>query len=95
MEHVSGLSSLICQAGSYDELFRLIEEHESVISSILKREPIIRRFPSFPGTAKSLGAWGGDFAMFVSGHAPEEVIKILRRLGFSEVFTFSELKATA
>ena len=73
MEHVSGLSSLICQAGSYDELFRLIEEHESVISSILKREPIANRFPSFPGTAKSLGAWGGDFAMFVSGHEPEEV----------------------
>ncbi len=93
VEKVSRLSSLICHAGSYDELFGLVEEHESILCRILKREPIARRFPSFPGTAKSLGAWGGDFAMFVSGNEPDEVINILHRQGFSEVFKYIDIKA--
>ena len=95
VEKVTRLSSLICHAGSYNELFCLVEEHESILSRFLKREPIARRFPSFPGTAKSLGAWGGDFAMFVSGNEPEEVINILHRLGFAEVFKYSDIKATS
>ena len=93
VKRVSLLSSLICQAGSYVELCCLVEEHESILSKILKRESIARRFPSFPGTVKSLGAWGGDFAMFVSGNEPAEVINIIHRQGFSEVFTFSDIKA--
>ncbi len=95
VEKVSRLSSLICHAGSYDELLCLVEEHESILSKVLKREPIAKRFPSFPGTVKSLGAWGGDFAMFVSGNEPAEVIDILHRQGFSEVFKFSDIKAVS
>jgi hypothetical protein len=93
IDEVSEISLLICGAKSYDELFRLTEEHESVLSTILKREPIARRFPGFPGTAKSLGAWGGDFAMFVSGQEPAEVIRILHTMGFQKVFTYNDIKA--
>ena len=95
VEQVSSLASRICLTDSFDELYCLIEEHESLISTVLKREPIARRFPSFPGTAKSLGAWGGDFAMFASGNERGEVLDILRDMGFPVVFTYNEIKAAS
>jgi len=89
---ISRLSKEICEAGSSYELIRLVDEHEFILSTILKREPIARHYRSFPGTVKSLGAWGGDFAMFVSGMEPEGVVNILHGLGFSNVFSYNELE---
>jgi mevalonate kinase len=90
---VSELSSLICTTGSGAELVRLVAEHEKLIGAILEREPIARRYPSFPGTVKSLGAWGGDFAMFVSDRDPAEIKTILHNLGMGIVFSYDEIKA--
>jgi len=93
VNRVSQISSLVCNASTPDELIRLVNEHEALISGILCKPPISDRFPGFPGTVKSLGAWGGDFAMFVSGNDPAEVKNILIREGFSTVFRFSEIAA--
>ncbi|MFZ4522524.1 MAG: GYDIA family GHMP kinase [Bacteroidales bacterium] len=92
---VSKLSMEICQADSPDELIRLVDKHEFILSTILKKEPIAYRYHTFPGTVKSLGAWGGDFAMFVSGSSPGMVIDHLHGLGFQQVFTYNDLKITA
>jgi mevalonate kinase len=92
---VSQLSEAICETASPVELIRLVNEHEYILSTILKKDPLALRFPDFPGTAKSLGAWGGDFAMFVSAAEPKEVIKILRSSGFSKVFSYSDLEIKA
>jgi mevalonate kinase len=89
---VSHLSEEICLTDSPEELIRLVNEHEFILSTILKREPVARRFPSFPGTVKSLGAWGGDFAMFVSEHQPETVVNHLHGLGFVNIFSFNDLE---
>jgi hypothetical protein len=94
LEEISQLSTAICGASSTDELIPLIYEHEALLSSILKKPPIASRFRSFPGAVKSLGAWGGDFAMFVSWMEPEEVKNHLRRLGFINFFSFHELEIT-
>jgi hypothetical protein len=92
LAEISRLSSEICETDLTGELIRLVDEHEFILSTILKREPIARRFPSFPGTVKSLGAWGGDFAMFVSPMEPEAVVGHLKWLGFNKVFSFRELE---
>lgn len=92
LAEVSRLSTAICEARSPEELITLVDEHEILLGKILKREPIANRFPSFPGTVKSLGAWGGDFAMFVSGLEPEAVVDQLHGLGFFNVFSFNDLK---
>jgi mevalonate kinase len=94
VEQVSRLASFICQAESASELIHLVDEHEAILCSILKRKPITRQFSNFPGTVKSLGAWGGDFAMFVSEESPETITNILQKNGFSTVFTFTEIEAT-
>ena len=89
---VSQLSTDICKADSPAELISLVNEHEYILSTILKREPLARRFQSFPGTVKSLGAWGGDFAMFVSASEPEVVVNHLHGLGFVNVFPYTDLE---
>jgi hypothetical protein len=86
------LSTEICETATADELIRLVNEHEFLLSTILKREPIARRFRSFPGTVKSLGAWGGDFAMFVSDLEPESAVNQLHGMGFVKVFSFNDLE---
>lgn len=91
ISEISDLSVRICSAPSGDELIRLVNRHEAVIAGILKRDPIALSFPSFPGAVKSLGAWGGDFAMFVSTEDPAEVHQHLLKLGFSTIFRYHEI----
>jgi hypothetical protein len=95
LTEVSRLSCAICNATAPDELIRLVDEHEYILSAILQREPIARRFSSFSGTVKSLGAWGGDFAMFVSGLEPVDAIGQIRSLGFSTIFSYNDLEIRA
>ncbi len=93
IEQFSRLATGICRAETANELISLAGHHESVMASILKREPVARRFPTFPGTVKSLGAWGGDFAMFISGREPQEVTGYFQRQGLSVVFSYMDIKA--
>ena len=95
LTEVSRLSTEICETGSAADLIRLVNEHEFILSTILKRDPIANRYRSFNGTVKSLGAWGGDFAMFVSSMEPGEVARDLRQMGFLKIFRFSELEIKA
>lgn len=92
--YISELSTQICRAQTADELSRLVIEHETIMSNILNRESIAARFKNFPGTVKSLGAWGGDFAMFISELKKKSVIKSLNEYGLQNVYTFNEIKAT-
>ena len=93
IEQVSRFTSLICQAESASELIDLVDEHEAILAAILKRNPIAMQFPYFPGTVKSLGAWGGDFAMFISEQDTETITDLLHRKGFSTIFSYSEIEA--
>jgi diphosphomevalonate decarboxylase len=88
---ISELSVAICSAGRPEELCRYVHEHEAILSRILQRDVLKARFPGFPGAVKSLGAWGGDFAMFVSRQPFDEVEKILGDYGITEVFTYDDI----
>ena len=88
---ISELSLAIGNADRTEELCRLIHEHEALLSRILQRDVLKRSFPDFPGAVKSLGAWGGDFAMFVSMLPFDEVKAILEDYGITEVFTYDDI----
>jgi len=94
IDAISELSTKICQTQTADELSGLVVEHESILSKLLNRESIATRFRNFRGTVKSLGAWGGDFAMFISKLEKKEVIESLNEYGLQHVFTLNEIKAT-
>jgi mevalonate kinase len=89
---VSLLARTICQATDVVELCTLLDEHEEIISRILGKARLSERFNGFPGSVKSLGAWGGDFGMFVSTRSEEEVRKWLHKAGLTPVFNFRELQ---
>ncbi len=88
---VSDLAGKICHAETARDLMLYVAEHERIVGGILGREILGKEFPSFPGQVKSLGAWGGDFAMFVSERSPAEVRESLVRLGLPVHFSFDEI----
>jgi len=91
LDEASDLSVRICECDSASELIKLVNQHEALVGKIVDRPPLMARYPSFEGSAKSLGAWGGDFAMFVSSREPDEVRQQLKNLGFSIIFSFNDL----
>jgi len=94
INRISKLSLQICKADDPSVLCSLVEEHEEILSRILKKERISKRFPGFPGSVKSLGAWGGDFAMFISAMRNQDIKTWLKQSGLIDVFTFEELKTS-
>ncbi len=91
IKRITELTARICQAERVEELCRYVDEHEAILGKILKRDVLSFSFPGFPGAVKSLGAWGGDFAMFVSRLSPDEVRERLKAFGIRQVFTYHEI----
>jgi len=59
----------------------------------LLKQPTLNEtvFNNFPGVAKSLGAWGGDFALISSDTGRQETIRLLQEKGFHNCFPFNEI----
>ncbi|HNY01711.1 MAG TPA: GYDIA family GHMP kinase [Bacteroidales bacterium] len=93
LERISQLAGEICHSQTPAELIRQVEEHERIVGEILRRPIIKLSYRDFPGQVKSLGAWGGDFVMFVSDARPVEVRRYLDHRGLAPVFSFNELCA--
>ncbi len=67
----------------------LLDQHESVISEILKT-PTIKKshFHDYAGSIKSLGAWGGDFILVTGDRSSMEYF---RQKGYTTIIPFTEL----
>ncbi len=97
IDRISKLSKEICEAHNAIKLIESIIEHEEILSSIINK-PILNdhdRFHNFNGAIKSLGAWGGDFAMFVSEKPISELREDIQHLGITTIFSYDELKIKA
>ncbi len=74
------------------EFIDLMAEHEAILAAVLGEAPVKERlFPEFNGIVKSLGAWGGDFALFVSAGLPEYTREYLHGKGISPVYNYNEI----
>ena len=89
---VSELSEAICNSDDPSLFCSFIDEHEEILSRILDKERIQKRFAAFPGIVKSLGAWGGDFAMFAGRMKNDKIKNWLMKAGLEVVFTYDELQ---
>lgn len=89
---VSQLSKELIQAKTISDFNYLINEHEDIISSVLKVQKIKNQFfYDFEGSIKSLGAWGGDFIM-VSSHWDFKKIKsYFAGKKLNTIFRFDEM----
>ena len=94
IERISELSVAICNASNAVELIEYINEHEQILSSLLNKTILAQqeRFHGFNGAVKSLGAWGGDFAMFVADKQLKDLRVDLMQMGISIMFSYDELK---
>lgn len=73
----------------FEKFCELLDEHSSIMSKALQLETVKEElFPDFPGTVKSLGAWGGDFILAASESNPEAYF---RDKGYSTVIPYNQM----
>lgn len=95
---VSDLSLLTREMMAARELAtfnRIIQTHEDIIAKALGFEKIKdKSFSDFWGEVKSLGAWGGDFALVTSDRDPSETRDYFARHGLTTLIPFGEIVRT-
>ena len=67
VEEISDLSLNFTTEQDLCKFIQLIHQHENIIAKATGLTPVQQLlFPDYEGAIKSLGAWGGDFALFLS-----------------------------
>ncbi len=96
IDHVSKITEEIIGCTKIKDFHALVDEHENLIGAYLDKTPIkSEHFSDFEGSIKSLGAWGGDFALVCSEQSPEKIKSYFSNKGFSTVIPYSELVLTS
>ena len=89
IDKVTSISKQIIKTKSQQEFNLLLDSHEEILSSILKRDTIKKElFSDFEGSIKNLGAWGGDFILASSKTNPTAYFI---SKGFNSVFSYNEM----
>lgn len=66
-----------------------MEKHESLLSEVLEMNTVKEAlFDDFKGVIKSLGAWGGDFALVISKTNPKHYFE---ERGYTTLLTYDEM----
>jgi mevalonate kinase len=88
----SALTERMFKATSLIDFQKAMVDHELLVSSILKIEPVKEaRFGEFNGAIKSLGAWGGDFVMVATCLEFTEVKKYFSHFGLNILYRYDDL----
>jgi len=88
----SAISSRMLSESSFEMFMKLMKAHELLVADAIGKTPVqLERFDDFPGTIKSLGAWGGDFIMAAT-HLDEWLVKqYFQSKGCKIVFSFGQM----
>ncbi|MCF8345637.1 MAG: hypothetical protein K9G38_00385 [Bacteroidales bacterium] len=92
IEYFSTLTHAFLRAKTTDELGSLMDSHEKRLSEILN-VPVLKskRFHDLDGYVKSLGAWGGDFALMVTERNEDYLTSYLQEKGISQWFAYKQI----
>lgn len=86
------LTEKIQNAQSLTLFENLLKEHEEVIASIIKLQPVKDHlFKDFKGEIKSLGAWGGDFILATGEKA--YTTNYFNKKGYHTILSYEEMIA--
>ena len=90
---VNALTKALAVSNDLHEFEELIVEHENFVSKYMGLEPIKKTiFSDFWGSIKSLGAWGGDFALVTSEESPAVTREYFKnKLGHDVIFSYKEI----
>ena len=92
---ISNLSRHLGNSSDLDDFEYYMKEHEQIMSSILKM-PTLKEtvFKELQGEAKSLGAWGGDFAMITWTRNKNELKEYLNKIKLNTMFSWKKIVKT-
>ena len=93
IDRISGIGEEILSCGELNQFEQLISEHEELMSGFLHRKPVKKKMFSdyTEGLVKSLGAWGGDFALFTCSAGREYLEDYLEKKKVPTLFSFQEI----
>ncbi|MDX2002838.1 MAG: GYDIA family GHMP kinase [Chitinophagales bacterium] len=70
----------------------MMDRHEQIVADFLELAKVKDLyFDDFPGTVKSLGAWGGDFVLAATDIERDMVMEYFRDRGYSTVLSWSSI----
>lgn len=91
----SDLTERLLMAPTLSEFCQIIDEHEELVASLLDLTPVKKeRFSDFQGSIKSLGGWGGDFALVGTELSEDEVRDYFKEKGLDTVLPYNEIILT-
>ena len=92
IREISKIGTLLVKAKNLSDFEKLLQKHETIMSGVLGI-PAVREkfFGNYPGTVKSLGAWGGDFVLVTSRKPAGFFREEMKTYGFQTLFSWDEL----
>ncbi|MBW8244447.1 GHMP kinase [Muricauda oceani] len=89
VRQVSDITKKMIHASTLAGFETLMDEHENILSKVLKTPPVKQRlFPDYFGAIKSLGAWGGDFVLATGDDKTHSYFK---SKGFETVIPYAKM----
>lgn len=90
-DRITAISRELPTVKTIQEFNTLLDEHEKIMSGILQLPRVKERFPGFPGSIKSLGAWGGDFILASSEVGFKEIKSYFSNKELNTIFSFDDI----
>ena len=85
------ISEEVVKCKSLVKFTELIDTHEDILGTALGQEKVKdKHFSDYWGCVKSLGAWGGDFALAISNKSEEDTRAYFEKKGFDTFFNYAE-----
>ncbi len=92
IDEISNLSKKITIEQEAHTFMNLIHQHEAIIAEATGLTPVQELlFSEFDGAVKSLGAWGGDFALFLSNKDYHSTKKWFESKGYPVIMPLEEV----
>jgi mevalonate kinase len=89
---ISRISRDISTSKDLEEFNTLLDEHEGIMSGVLNKPRISEQyFSDFPGTIKSLGAWGGDFLLVTHEDGMDGIKPYFSNKDLNTCFSWKEM----
>ena len=95
LDQISKITEELVGCKKLNEFQDLLKQHEKIISKILDKPSLqSNNFSDFNGIVKSLGAWGGDFALVASMESAGLLKSYFSNKGYSTLIPYSEMVLT-
>ena len=89
IKKLNNLTEVISSTVNFNEFEKAIEDHERIIGGLISQKPVKEElFSDFPGSIKSLGAWGGDFILVTKAG---DTVKYFERMGYTTIIPWKEM----